>query len=509
MGLIEKSILNPHIPLKNWAMNNPFAEKQLADAKKILTADKVSFSNLVVEYDKAKAKVEPQRSGFKFLVEAVESKNPTLIKNATSVFAENKLNITKALADLMASKGNTSYEEVNCVALDYHNEALVATFTAKRNYGYGGNLCSRGSKEYVTFWIQDETTNCEWKKIGTSVVDLHDIPNHKGLSYSAILPYDFSKLKQNCQAPKCLKVRAVLSWNVEPTGLDTPYWGNFKESYIQLPPKTWYGKNPKLIMVGGIAVDNIDNASGLTLPGAKFEINQNLVHDGSRFMGKIAIHGISAPYAGMKYRIKIVNMDTGGSNYVNNTLYTIGYDSSGNVIHYPVNPDPVTNFYTYQPYNRNITSQLALFTPGTNNKLNIIIEHEDGSTDSQIIQMDNTHPDISLMINDEGECVHFKKGDLILGKFSATDNFVHRFILAVSGGTFTALDFNGTPQSIAATESNEIVRTVSVVDGGFTVTTATDKNCGNITLVMEQKTVIDSAYMAPPRRTNQAFCLKD
>ena len=345
-------------------------------------------------------------------------------------------------------------------------------------------------------------------KVGTSIVELHDIPGHSGLSYSAILPYDFSKFKQVCQDPKVLKVRAVLSWNVEPTALDTPYWGNFKESYIQLAPKNWVGSQPKMILVGGIAVDNINPISGLTLPNAKFEINQNPVLDGSRFMGKIAVHGVSAPYTGMKYRIKVVNLTTGSSNYVNEPLTLIGYDSSYNVVHTVINPD-ASNYYTYQAYHLNITSQLALFSPGGNERLNIIIEHIDSTSDSQIIQMDNTNPSVTLKINDEGECVHFKKGDIILGKFSATDNFLYKFTLGVSGGKFTEMKFEGAPQTIGAGEVNNFVRTISVVNGEFKVTTATDKNCGNIVLVMEQKTVVDSAYMASAIYTNQAFCLKD
>jgi hypothetical protein len=105
--------------------------------------------------------------------------------------------------------------------------------------------------------------------------------------------------------------------------------------------------------------------------------------------------------------------------------------------------------------------------------------------------------------------VHFKKEDIILGKFSATDNFIYKFTLSVSGGKFTSMAFERSPQTIGAGEVNSFVRTLSVVNGDFNVTTATDKNCGNIVLIIEQKTVVDSASMASPVYTNQAFCLKD
>ena len=114
-----------------------------------------------------------------------------------------------------------------------------------------------------------------------------------------------------------------------------------------------------------------------------------------------------------------------------------------------------------------------------------------------------------MKINDEGECVHFKKGDPILGKFSAVDNFMYKYTLGISGGTFTELKLDGAPQIINPSESTSIVRTTNVTNGDFKVITSTTKNCGNITLVMEMKTVVDSAYMLSPIHLNQAFCLKD
>src|SRR5690606_6280427 len=326
-----KAVLNPTVSLKNLTINNPAAEKSLGDAQKEYAADKVDFSQLVSDYKKANFNVEPHRAGAKLLVEAMTSNDPVIKSNIVSLFKANQLDFTKSLQDLIKSTGNTTYEEIGCVGLDYHKEAFVATFKAKKNFGYNGGLCTAGSKEYVTFWIKDASTNCQWVRVGTQVVVLHDIPGHSGLSYSAILPYDLTKLKTKCDAPRVIKVRAVLSWNVAPTGLDTPYWGNYKEAYVQIPPmpKGWNGKSPKMILLGGISVDNIDDTTGLTLPTAKFEINQNPVTNGSRFMGKISIHGVSSPFAGMRYRIKVINLETGAMNYVNDPLHLVGYDSSG------------------------------------------------------------------------------------------------------------------------------------------------------------------------------------
>ena len=66
---------------------------------------------------------------------------------------------------------------------------------------------------------------------------VHDLPIPKdGISYSVILPYDFSKLKADCEKPQVLKLRAVLSWNSAPKTMDCSNYGNVIESYIQIPP---------------------------------------------------------------------------------------------------------------------------------------------------------------------------------------------------------------------------------------------------------------------------------
>lgn len=508
-AVLQNVLLNPNISLSNMMLNNPLLKKNIMATKSAIIGEKIGFSDLVKQYSVSKAQVLPERLGFKFLAEAISTKNVDVIKNSQLVFAENQLDYTKALNALIASKGNVSYEELGCVGLDYHNEALVATFTAKRNYGYGGNLCSAGSKEYVTFWMRDESTNCQWQKLGTQIVELHDIPNHTGLSYSAILPYDFSKFKMPCGTPRNIKIRAVLSWNVEPTELDTPYWGNFKEAYIQLAPKNWIGTNPKMIMVGGVAVDNIHATSGLTLPGAKFEINQNPVPDGSRFMGKLSIHGISAPYAGMKYRIKVINLENSSSYYVTDPLFVVGYDSANNIVHTVVNPD-AAHFYTYQPYNLNILSQLALFSPGTSARIMIVIEHENGTTDSRIVQMDNTSPAVTLNINDSVDCIMFKKGETIKGTFTAIDNFPHVITMGGYNGKYTKIQVNsGMPLSVPAGIDSHVITNTNVTQGDFEFKTATDKNCGFIVVSMAHKTVVDSAYLAPPVHVRRDFCLRD
>ena len=237
-----------------------------------------------------------------------------------------------------------------------------------------------------------------------------------------------------------------------------------------------------MVTVGGISTDNINDISGLTLPGAKFEFNQVPVKfNASPFGGIIVIQGVSEPLKGQKYRVRVDNLDTGASYYLKNNLVLVGYDTvTGNIIH-PVNqPNPIDHYYTYQPYNRNIGSVLARFKPGTNDLLRITIEMPGGATDSQLIQMDNTVPQLSLSINDNGDCTHYDKGDIIQGNYSLSDNYVGNWILYTNicnCGPGANLTINsGTTNS----------------SGPFTVDTNVVKNCGKIVLSVRQKRIINS-----------------
>lgn len=99
---------------------------------------------------------------------------------------------------------------------------------------------------------------------------------------------------------------------------------------------------------------------------------------------------------------------------------------------------PTGNEYQYQPYYNNISSVLARFSPGTNDRLRVTIEHADGSQDSQVIQMDSTLSTLTLFIDDGGDCTHYTKGDTAIGTFSVTEDYLEGFQLSTSVGTHTA-----------------------------------------------------------------------
>ena len=334
--------------------------------------------------------------------------------------------------------------------------------------------------------------------MGNAFVSVYDIPlPGDGLSYSVILPFDFSKFRKPCGTPVVLKVRAALSWNVPPSATSpdvVPYWGNIIDSYINIAPgKAWDGKGPVMITLGGVSVDNIDDASGLTLAGAKLEFNQFPVYTGSPFAGRIVMQGLSNPLTGMRYRVRVRNLNTGQSYYLNNTLQLLGYDPVNNQIIHPVITPDVNGYYVYQSYLNNIDSILARFDPGTNDLLEVSLENEAGGSSVQCIQMDNQLPQISLKIDKSG-CGGYAKGEVIRGTFSVSDTYLHSFYL---GSSLAANVYQGT------TNVPNLV-----MDGSFGFDTSGSASpCGSISLSATEKTIHDSVTAGYTVYASEVVCL--
>ena len=404
------------------------------------------------------------------------------------------------LQELENTKADISYEELESVGLDYNREEFVANFNIKRPYGYSGDLCTNGSLEYVAFWA-DWNNDCKWEYVGYTTVNVHDIHTipKEGLSYSAILPYNFAEFRKKCTNPNVVKVRAVLSWNVHPSSTDADkleYWGNRLDAYIQIKPGIAAGKPEAIFnIIGGIPVDEIVDATGLTTAGAKFALNQIAVHEGSPFGGVIVIQGPSFP--GLRYRIKVTKTSTSASYYIGNDFVVMGFLPVSPYVQYTnVQADPVSFYYNYQTFDKNTDNVLARWSPGTNDLLKIDLEIEGQSgVFTQYIQMDNQAPQVLLQVNDGGDCTHFKKGDIITGSFYAYDKYLLSYSLTCS---FDATVFSGNDNTLPA---------LAPIPFNFT-TSATATPCGSIYLVAYEKTIHDSQWTGNYTPASRIICLQ-
>jgi hypothetical protein len=392
------------------------------------------------------------------------------------------------------SKANVDYEELECVALDYHTESLVATIRLKKNSGFNGDLCDPGSKEYVSFWI-DWGEECMWEYLNTVELKVHDLKmDADGLSYSVSLPLDATYHRKLCQTPNVVRVRGVLSWNVAPSITDPEkleFYGNRVDAHVQIKPGEVIHPGeviPLFNIIGGIDVDHVSDVSGLTKPGSFFAFNGLNVPTGAPFRGVIVLNGPSFP--GFRYRIKVTNLTTLASYYLTDSFTVVGYLPHAPWVQYTT--QAITNgYYNFLNPEKNTLNVLARFTPGTEDKLLVELEVEGviGSF-SKTIQMDHTLPVIQLTIDDEGDCTHYAKGDTIAGHYSVYDQYLYSWSFGTTwGGT------DGGPSNSS---------------GSISVPTPVNAYpCGAVSLSARDKTIVDSQGYGQEVSTSYNICLKD
>lgn len=168
--------------------------------------------------------------------------------------------------------GDTTYEQITCVGYNLNLSVVEATVHVNLPVGYGGNLCSPGTAEYVRFFVN---YGAGWIDIGVGGFNAHDLPNtvdcarqrDKPLSYVVTLP--FEPQRDPCGRPLLPTIRAILSWEVVPPAGNpnwAPIWGNVVDRHIQIKPRRRH-----LLDLADIIGSNIGQK--LTLP-SDFEVIQ-------------------------------------------------------------------------------------------------------------------------------------------------------------------------------------------------------------------------------------------
>lgn len=240
-----------------------------------------------IELEKRSGQVESQRLEFASLIE----RNPNYfgsISTATDPqnFSEDIAKLSPQAVQYLTSKytinpeilqaifpqnPKTKYEELTCLGLYPEEDLLEATISIKLPYGFNGNLCTLGSWEYVAFYIDWGTG---WEYVDTARLQVHNIDTaERVLSYAvkAQLKNVEERLKL-CQNENVVKVRAILSWNYDPT-LYGPYyspaWGNALERYVQIRPKSGTSAFCSLEIVNDVHIDEITQSG----------VNRGLAYD--------------------------------------------------------------------------------------------------------------------------------------------------------------------------------------------------------------------------------------
>jgi hypothetical protein len=137
---------------------------------------------------------------------------------------------------------NTSYEGLTCVGLWPEKNLLEATILVKLPFGFLGEMCTPGSYEYVRFfidWDNDGDFDDPQEDLGVARVNVHDIPQVEKHPLCYAVRQTFLPLPADCKKPYIVRLRAILSWEVEPPPGDwnfVPIWGNMLECWVQIDP---------------------------------------------------------------------------------------------------------------------------------------------------------------------------------------------------------------------------------------------------------------------------------
>ena len=127
---------------------------------------------------------------------------------------------------------NSSYEELKCIGFNPQLNRLEGVVWIKHTSGYDGGICTNGSLEYVSFFLSYDN-GATWLPQGTSSFPVYDVPGPHPLEYavSVVIQPD----RRFCFVNNLPLVKAILSWNVPPSGPSTiPVWGNVVETRIQI-----------------------------------------------------------------------------------------------------------------------------------------------------------------------------------------------------------------------------------------------------------------------------------
>lgn len=473
--------------------------------------------------------------------------------------------ISEIIEALAATDGDTRYEELKCVGYDAQRRLLTGILTVKLPFGYSGNLCRKGSAEYVAFWEWDEI-EVTWVYLGTAVVNTHDVnsmPN-AGLQYAVSLSADFSHRRRPCtKGPSEARIRAILSWEDPPPPYDPnwiPKWGNREETRIHIKPgPRATGENiPYIETVGNIHVCSINQGTGLATGEG---IVANFDADRSPFARTLTVTGyIDNPPAGVmegtaapvKYKISVRPYDPispGPWQALNNDFPVWVKEEIG--LNPPVHKqliqkiDPADGCYTYledpgEPHERHYvipvlakwhTSiphtgqweiQIMAKTPlGGENYGGVLICAADGSTRSVVkVRLDNKEPGVTIGLTGyqrgsdptvhpigtgtPEKCGKFVKGDELHGVYSVTDEHFGELTLTVA------------PSGPAhGATVNPPVRRFDVVptsgeSGTWTLDTKDMDPCGYIVrLWARDRAIVDSGYIGLRNSDDVGFCLEE
>jgi hypothetical protein len=135
--------------------------------------------------------------------------------------------------------GDTTYERLECVSVDAERGTITAILSIRKPFGFGGGPRSIGSREHLRFYVDHGDG---WVDAGCTSFAVHDLVVAVDLFGDCRLPLSHAATvslppgRERCRS-EIARVRAILSWDVAPTGPDfVPVWGNVTDCDARIQP---------------------------------------------------------------------------------------------------------------------------------------------------------------------------------------------------------------------------------------------------------------------------------
>src|SRR5579884_2425131 len=465
------------------------------------------------------------------------------------------------LAALQQQSGNTEFEQLMCAGYNPQTRELEAVIQIRQNAGYSGGLCTAGSTEYVSFFA---FFGGAWQSLGTATVNVHDLAAVTPGNPLMYAVYRISNLTEAaCQNLAGVPLRAILSWQVQPTGPDyVPFWGNVVNTTVQ--PQIGIGQDGehiRLMRLGSVTVNGISDTTGLANPTG---VAGDCVGDDSPFGGEIIVEGDFTPkidvfnhvtgmvIPGSKpiiYQVWVTRTDVPSSPFQLTNPFGIALFPPNALFppviyaqHVQPAPGPVlggiagTDYYQYMESDLQAVNPrtLAAFEAGGLAEGDYLVEVRGWAwngaayapmvTQSQLIHVYNGYPhtelgatvyrpQVAISLTSIADCGNVKTGDTITGNYSVTDNFFGAVSIAL-----VPITVGGTPQpenTVVLSNHNAALNQV-VYDGAntfgtsgtFTLDTTGMTPCGyNILLTATDRALVDSHCYNHWNQIGVGFCL--
>jgi len=534
-----RDIMNELEPQLVKGVKIPLEYKQIDVGPLPILPPQLSVTELAKEYDKA----NPHRFGLSDIHAILNTDvlDQNLLESKVNEWKALGLDLPKTIEVLEKTNANVEYEQLECLGLDYYQENVVATLRIKRPNGYSGDLCKKGSLEYVSFW-EDFDNKCEWKFLGIKSVNVHDFGKsfpEEGICHSVVVPVNLSQYRRGCEEPKIGRVRAVLSWNVSPSSTDPDkldYWGNRLDAHVQIRPgEVVLPESPPRFVLGGIHVNDIDDITGMTVPDAKFSSSDTYADSKPAprrpcpFGGQVNIkaldYGIN--YVGRWYKIERRNITASSTWIPLNAAFRV-QDWNGNWHFMPQSGD----YFQIPQYSFNPHSFIQRwYTTGDDLwEIRVTIRTGPSDTDplvlmtSHPIQLDNTAPvlpetdppsnwntlrdRINIFIDSGGDCKKFDAGVTINGHFVAQDLHFGSFSISVLPKIVDGILSN----PVIPNPATQYEPTSDPPGSQWTLDTNSPRNmkpCGYVVrLVVWDRSIVNSGSHHNRNEKSVGFCLE-